>query len=151
MKAGGFRFGLFGADYELARFSASGLAEPALAEERLPRATAGHAELNLGVGEERPEEGRLRLSLAAEHFTFGRTDTDFSLALQLPGGADAATARARRRAWAPTALLRPSRAAPAPCDPALPLGAGGSVHFPRRTAAGPGLHRGAGAGVDFSR
>ncbi|MBF5041712.1 hypothetical protein FGE12_04870 [Aggregicoccus sp. 17bor-14] len=155
-QAGGFRHGLFGADLELARFSATGLAEAPLSGQLLPPGYAGYAELHLATGDaegEAAETGRLGLSLAAEHFAFGRTDVDASLLLQLPGGRASATLRAlatdlgERPRYALQAEAR-VRLAPA----LYAVASGGTVHTP--TAAGVltrGLYAAAGLGLDFAR
>jgi hypothetical protein len=152
-QGGGFRHGLFGADHELARFSAQGLGEVPLAQERLPTGLAGAAELSLAVGEERPDAGRLLLSLAAQHFAFGRTDADLSLALQLPGGRASATLRALATGLGQSPRLSLQAELRVRLRPALyALAAGGSVHTPQADGR---LAQGAlgllGLGMDFAR
>ncbi|MBN1203585.1 MAG: hypothetical protein JXB05_01505 [Myxococcaceae bacterium] len=152
-QGGSFRFGLFGPSYELARFSATGLSEPPLAEERLARHMAGFAELKIGMGSGDPEELYLSASAAAEYFAFGRTDTDFTLALQLPGARTLASARlivagiGAQPRYSVHAELRHRI-----LDWLYLWGSGGAVHFPQPDGSlVRGYTAGAGAGVDFKR
>jgi hypothetical protein len=152
-QGGNFRFGLFGPSYELARFSATGLSEPPLAEERLARHMAGFAELKLGFGGGSPEELSLSAGAAAEYFAFGRTDTDFTLAFLLPGAKTMATARvivvgigAQPRYSVQTEVRHRI------LDWLYLWGGGGTVHFPQADGSlVRGYTAGAGAGVDFKR
>ncbi|WP_224368944.1 hypothetical protein [Hyalangium versicolor] len=152
-EGGNFRFGLFGPSYELARYSATGLHEPPLAEERMDQNLAGYAELKLSVGSGADDEMNASATAAVEHFTIGRTDTDFTLGLRFPGGKTLATARVivvgigAQPRYSAHAELRQRI-----LDWLYVWGAGGTVHFPQ--ADGSLVHgytAGAGAGVDFSR
>ncbi len=96
-QAGAFRHGYFGPTYELSRFAGLGLTGEPLAYERLPDAWSGYLEVQLSSGPPTmgpDEESRLSLSLAAEHFAFGRTDADVALALRTLGGHGTALMRA---------------------------------------------------------
>jgi hypothetical protein len=153
-QGGGFRFGMFGPSYELARFSATGLREPPLSEEDMDKNLAGFAELKLGLGsEDVPEEVYVSASAAGEHFTIGRTDTDFALAIRFPGARTLATARVivvgvgTQPRYSVHAELRHRV-----LDWLYLWGAGGTVHFPQPDGSlAKGYTAGAGAGVDFER
>jgi hypothetical protein len=152
-QGGSFRFGLFGPSYELARYSATGLHELPLAEERTDKNLAGFAELKLGIGSGAKEELYLAASIAGEHFTTGRTDTDFTLALQLPGARTVATARVivvgigTQPRYSVRTELRQRI-----LDWLYVWGAGGTVHFPQPDGSlAKGYTAGLGAGVDFER
>lgn len=153
-QGGGFRFGLFGPSYELARFSATGLAEPPLSEEDMDKNLAGFAELKLGLGsEDETEEVYVAASAAGEHFTIGRTDTDLTLAIRFPGARTWATARVivvgigTHPRYSVHAELRQRV-----LDWLYLWGAGGTVHFPQPDGSlARGYTAGLGAGVDFAR
>jgi len=152
-QGGSFRFGLFGPSYELARYSGTGLHELPLAEERMDKNLAGFAELKLGFGSGAKEELYLAASLAGEHFTIGRTDTDFTLALRLPGARTLASARVivvgvgTQPRYSVHAELRQRL-----LDWLYLWGAGGTVHFPQPDGSlAKGYTAGVGAGVDFER
>ena len=83
---GGFRQGLFGPDYELARFQAVGSDGGPLADAPFPDGSSVYAEAVVGwdavwLGE--VPQRHLRFSLGAEAFTWGRFDVDGRLAVQL--------------------------------------------------------------------
>jgi hypothetical protein len=82
---GGFRQGVFGPDYELARFQVTGADRMPLAEAAFPDGHSLHAEAQ--VGWDAVSYGglqkHLRLSLDAEGFTWGRFDVDGHVAVQL--------------------------------------------------------------------
>jgi hypothetical protein len=153
-QGGSFRFGLFGPSYELARFSSTGLHEPPLAEERMDKNLAGFAELKLGLGSiDDKEELYMSASSAVEHFTTGRTDTDFTLALRFPGARTIGSARVivvgigTQPRYSVQAELRQRI-----LDWLYVWGAGGTVHFPQPDGSlARGYTAGAGAGVDFER
>jgi hypothetical protein len=153
-QGGSFRFGLFGPSYELSRFSATGLHEPSIAEERMDKNLAGFAELKLGLGNEDDTEAiYVSASAAGEHFTIGRTDTDFTLALRAPGARTLATARVivvgigTHPRYSVHAELRQRV-----LNWLYLWGAGGTVHFPQPDGSlVKGYTVGAGAGVDFAR
>lgn len=76
-QAGGFRHGYFGPQYELARFSGVGLGFVALADEQLPDAFSVFGELRFRLAQ------AITLDGAVEAFTFGRTDFDATLTVEL--------------------------------------------------------------------
>lgn len=152
-QGGSFRFGLFGPSYELARYSSTGLHEQPFAEERMDRNLAGFAELKLATGGGAKEDLSMSASIAGEHFTTGRTDTDLTLSLQLPGGRTLANARVivvgigTQPRYSVHAELRQRI-----LDWLYLWGAGGTVHFPQPDGSlAKGYTAGAGAGVDFER
>lgn len=152
-EGGNFRFGLFGPSYELARYSATGLHEPPIAEERMDQNLAGYAELKLGVGSGALDEMNASASASVEHFTVGRTDTDFTLALRFPNGKTLATARVivvgigAQPRYSAHAEIRQRI-----LDRLYIWGTGGTSHFPQADGSlVRGWTAGAGAGVDFER
>ncbi|KFE60817.1 hypothetical protein [Hyalangium minutum] len=152
-QGGSFRFGLFGPSYELARYSSTGLHELPLAEERMDKNLAGFAELKIGTGSGAKEDLYMSASIAGEHFTTGRTDTDLTLSLQLPGARTLANARVivvgigTQPRYSVHAELRQRV-----LDWLYIWGAGGTVHFPQPDGSlAKGYTAGAGAGVDFNR
>jgi len=82
---GGFRQGVFGPEYELARFQAVGVGGGPLAEAPFPDGHSLYAEAQ--VGWDAVSYGglqkHLKLSLGAEAFTWGRFDVDGRVAVQL--------------------------------------------------------------------
>jgi hypothetical protein len=82
---GSFRQGVFGPEYELARFQAAGAEGRPLADARFPDGHSLHAEAD--VGWDAMSYGglqkHLQLSLGAEAFTWGRFDVDGRVAVQL--------------------------------------------------------------------
>ncbi len=152
-QGGGFRFGLFGPSYELARFSSTGLSEPPISQETMDKNLGGFAELKLGMGSaEEEEEGvYLSASAAGEHFNIGRTDTDFALALRV------AKTRAVARVIVVGIGTHPRYSVRAELRHRILKGlylwgAGGTVHFPQLDGSlVKGYTAGAGAGVDFER
>ena len=76
-QAGGFRQGYFGAQYELSRFSGVGFSFPALANEALPDAFSVFGELRFRIAQ------AVTLDGSVEAFTFGRTDFDSTLTVEL--------------------------------------------------------------------
>ncbi|HZI13946.1 MAG TPA: hypothetical protein VE153_26495 [Myxococcus sp.] len=82
---GGFRQGVFGPEYELARFQAAGGEGGPLAEAPFPDGHSLYAEAQ--VGWDAVSYGglqkHLKLSLGAEAFTWGRVDVDGRVAVQL--------------------------------------------------------------------
>ncbi|ATB29048.1 hypothetical protein [Melittangium boletus] len=86
-QAGRFRFGFFGAGYELARFSGVGLREAPLAEEVLPGTFSGYGEVAARVTPVADGDLALNVSASGEYFvTTGRVDADAALQATLPGG-----------------------------------------------------------------
>ncbi|HLK99667.1 MAG TPA: hypothetical protein VK539_03745 [Myxococcaceae bacterium] len=84
---GGFRQGLFGPDYELARLQAAGPSGLPVAEAPFPGGFSLYGEAVVGWDAVRHSglQEHLRLSLGAEVFTWGRLDVDGRLAVQLFG------------------------------------------------------------------
>ncbi|MDY7227774.1 hypothetical protein [Hyalangium rubrum] len=150
-QGGSFRFGMFGPSYELARYSATGLSEPPLAEERLERHMSGFAELKLGMGGDEPGSLDISASASAEYFAFGRTDTDLTLAFSV--NRTIASARliivgiGAQPRYSVQAELRQRV-----LDWLYAWGAASTVHFPQADGSlSRGFSAGAGVGVDFSR
>lgn len=74
---GRFRFGLFGAGYEFARFSGVGLHETPLAQEVLPSTFSGYGEFALNVTPSAEANVEVTASASGEYFVAtGRTDLD---------------------------------------------------------------------------
>jgi hypothetical protein len=152
-QGGAFRFGLFGPDYELARFSGVGLAEVPRADERLPTDFAGYAEVKATLGSGVPEELELVGSAAGEYFLSGRLDVDLVLEAHLPGGLTELQLRAigtsvmDRARYSLAGEVR-HRFLPA----VYVIAAGGTVHIPQADGSlMSGFHAGLGLGVDFQR
>ncbi|WP_404368655.1 hypothetical protein ACIHQR_04680 [Corallococcus coralloides] len=82
---GGFRQGLFGPDYELARFKAAGPEGLPLAEAAFPDGYSAYVEAELGWDAVRYGglSKHLKVSLGAEAFSWGRFDVDGRVAMQL--------------------------------------------------------------------
>ncbi len=152
-QTGRFRFGMFGAGYEFARFSGVGLSEIPLAQEVLPATFSGYGEFAVRtVGG--PDDVALTASASGEYFlATGRVDADAVLQMELPGGKTAA----ELRVILTDLTVKPRYAVSAEVRhrflPALyGLVMGGTEHFPQ---AGGNLVRGftggLGVGVDFER
>jgi hypothetical protein len=153
-QGGGFRFGFFGAGYELARFSGMGLREQPLAEELLPTTFSGYGEVAAVVSPGGPEDLELTASASGEYFvTTGRVDADAVLRAQLPGGKTRAELRVILADI--TGLPRYSVAAEVRHRflPALyGILLGGTEHFPQADGRlERGFTAGLGLGVDFQR
>ncbi|QSQ12663.1 hypothetical protein [Myxococcus landrumensis] len=150
-QGGRFRFGMFGPDYELGRFSGTGLAEQPISEEELPRGFAGYLEASIAKGG--ADSTLLLGSLAAQYYGFGRTDLDVSAGFELPGGRTRALARAVLTALGD----RPRYSLGVEVRQRLmnhlyAWGSGGTVHFPQaNNQLVRGVTVGAGVGVDFQR
>lgn len=160
----GFRHGMFGADYELRRFSGVGLGYPALANESLPDsfsvAAEGQLELQPALAGLPPP---LRLTFGAEHFLWGRTDADAALDLSLFEGKTVITARGIVTGFEVAARYLVQGEVRVRLFPALyVLGYGGTTFVPepareadpstpvhRRLARG--VFAGGGVGFDFNR
>lgn len=151
---GRFRFGFFGAGYELARFSGVGLSEQPLAEEVLPETFSGYGEVMARVSPGRQEGLELILSAAGEYFvSSSRVDADVMLGLHFPGDRTKAELRA---------ILTDLTGKPRYCVSAevrhrfLPvlygLLMGGTQHFPQANGSlTRGFSAGLGLGMDFGR
>lgn len=152
-QGGSFRFGLFGAGYELSRFSATGLAEPPLADERLARHFSGFGEVSVAMGDGRGEGLDVVASAAGEYFAFGRVDADLALRFQLPGGKAGGIARVVITGLLDKPRYSASLAGTYRLLPALYVWAGGgTVHFPQADGSlVRGVTAGGGVGVDFER
>lgn len=76
-QGGGFRQGFFGPNYELQRYADTGFSGGSIADVLLPDAFSFYGEFKLGFGT------AVSLEVAAEYFTFGRTDLDVSANVNL--------------------------------------------------------------------
>jgi hypothetical protein len=152
-QGGAFRFGLFGPDYELSRFSGVGLAEVPHADERLPTDFSGYAEVKATLGSGVPEELELVGSVAGEYFLWGRLDVDLVLEAHLPGGATELQLRAIGTSLMDRARYSVSGEVRHRFLPALyVIAAGGTVHIPQADGTlMSGFQAGLGLGVDFQR
>lgn len=152
----GFRQGMIGFDYEVARFSGIGLGLAPLAEERLPNGFSFYGEFALALGASDPNalgEPAFLASVSAEHFTWGRTQLDLSVRARAFGGKGALGARASVVGLGQAPRYLTGIEARYRFLPSLYLlGSGGTVFFPQ---ADGGLSRGAwgalGVGADFAR
>lgn len=150
-QGGRFRFGMFGPDYELGRFSGTGLGEQPIADEELPDGFAGYLEASIAKGS--ANELLLLGSLAAQYHGFGRTDLDVSAGFELPGGRTRALGRAVLTALGD----RPRYSLGVEVRQRLmnylyAWGSGGTVHFPQADRQlVRGVTVGAGVGMDFQR
>ncbi|MCY1000532.1 hypothetical protein OWM54_25640 [Myxococcus sp. MISCRS1] len=150
-QGGRFRFGMFGPDYELGRFSGTGLAEQPIAEEVLPTGFSGYLEASIAKGS--ADTTLLLGSVAAQYHGFGRTDLDVSAGFELPGGRTRVLGRAVLTALGD----RPRYSVGAEVRQRLvnhlyAWGSGGTVHFPQAdNVLVRGVTVGAGVGVDFQR
>ena len=153
-QGGRFRFGFFGAGYELARFSGVGLSETPLAEELLPATFSGYGEVAATVLALGPEDLSLSASASGEYFlTNGRVDADAAIQLHLPGDKTVAELRViltdlmAKPRYSVGLELR-QRFMPSFYGFLM----GGTVHFPQPTGGLiQGFTGGLGVGVDFQR
>ena len=86
LQRGGFRQGVFGPDYELARFQVAGPASVPLAEASFPEGASAYGEVILNWDAVRLSGMRQRhlfLSLGVEAFSWGRVDVDGRVEVQL--------------------------------------------------------------------
>lgn len=152
-QGGAFRFGLFGAGYELSRFSATGLSEPAIADERLPRNFSGFGEVSVALGDGREEGPEVVASAAGEYFAFGRVDADLALRFRLPGGKAGGIARVVLTGLLDNPRYSVNLLGTYRLIPGLYAWAGGgTVHFPQPDGSlVRGVTAGAGVGIDFER
>ncbi|NNB99844.1 hypothetical protein HI113_38785 [Corallococcus exiguus] len=151
-QGGGFRFGYFGAGYELSRFSAVGLSEEPQADQRVPKDFSGYLELSVARGDG-PDSPEVVASGAVEYSAFGRADGDLSLSFSTPGGESRGIARlvvvglGDKPRYSVAAEFR-QRVLPA----MYIWGAGATVTFPQPDGTlVQGVSAGAGVGVDFAR
>ena len=155
-QAGGFRQGFFGPTYELSRFSDVGLNGPGLSAQGLVDGYSVYGELSLTSGPELASEAKLArvsMSLAVEHFNWGRTDADLALALRLLQDRALATVRASVVGAGVAPRFGLSAELRYRIFPALYLaGTGGTVYFPQPDGSlVAGLYGGLGLGADFER
>jgi hypothetical protein len=152
-QGGAFRFGLFGAGYELARFSATGLSEPSLADERLPQHFSGFGEVSVAMGDGREEGPEVVASAAGEYFSFGRVDADLALRFRLPGGKAGGIARVVLTGLLDKPRYSVNLMGTYRLVPGLYAWAGGgTVHVPQPDGSlARGVTAGAGVGIDFER
>lgn len=153
-----FPVGMLGPTYELSRFSAIGFGRAGLTQAVLPDGFSGYLELHAGWGSAlhlAPDKDApwVRLSAAAEYFTWGRLDADARLTVRLPNQEGTVSAR-----FAVVGLMELPR-----YDGGfevryrvLPsfyvLGTGGTVFFPQPDSSlSRGLYAGLGVGLDFER
>ncbi|MCP3139636.1 hypothetical protein [Pyxidicoccus xibeiensis] len=150
-QGGRFRFGMFGPDYELGRFSGVGLSDVPISEEVLPSGFSGYLELSVAKGG--PDQLLLMGSVAAQYYGFGRTDADVSVGFELPGSQTRALARAVLTALGD----RPRYSLGLEVRHRVlnhfyAWGTGGTVHFPQPDGRlVRGVTAGVGVGVDFQR
>jgi hypothetical protein len=153
-QGGRFRFGFFGAGYELARFSGVGLSEQPLAEEVLPATFSGYGEVVARVSPDGSEDLELIASASGEYFvSTGRVDTDVVLSAHFPGG----RTKAELCAILTDLTGKPRYSVSAEVSHRfLPmlygLVMGGTQHFPQANGSlTRGFSAGLGLGVDFER
>lgn len=146
-QAGGFRYGYFGPQYELQRFSDLGLREVSLSQASLPDSGSAFLEVRAGIG------GKLTFDLAAEYYFWQRLDVDGTLSLALLDDWFFLTARAsvlgvlQQPRFNVTGGLR-LRVLPS----FYLLAEGGTVFFPQTDGTLlRGVYGSAGAGIDFER
>lgn len=146
-QAGGFRHGFFGAQYEVARFSGTGLGLTPLANEVLPDAFSVFGEVRLRLARTVTVDGTV------EHFTFGRTD--FDATVKVTALDERLVAEARLGAmglgvaprWVASAGLRWRL-----FQSFYVLGSGGTVFFPQADGSlARGVTVSGGVGVDIER
>jgi hypothetical protein len=153
-QGGRFRFGLFGAGYELSRFSGVGLREAPLSEEVLPGTFSGYGEFAATVSPFTDEDLELTASASGEYFvSTGRVDADAVLQAHLPGGRTQVQLRAILTDL--TGMARYSVGAEVRHRflPALyGIAMAGTEHFPQPEGnLRNGFTAGLGVGVDFQR
>jgi hypothetical protein len=146
-QGGGFRHGFFGAQYEVARFSGTGLGLLPQAEEALPDAFSVFGEVRLRLS------GTVTVDGTVEHFTFGRTDFDATVKVTALDERLVAEARVGAMGlgvaprWSASAGLRWRL-----FQSFYVLGSGGTVFFPQADGTlARGVTVSAGVGVDIER
>lgn len=166
-QSGGFRHGMFGADYEIARFASLGLSSTPLAQQVLPDSFSVAGEFQLELAPSLPEKpSPLSLSFGAERFFWGRTDADAAVHAALLDGKAVVSARGVVTGFEqqPRYLIQlETRVRLFPAMYAVVYG--GTTFFPEvapgqtvdnvRTAVprrlARGIYAGGGVGFDFSR
>ena len=151
---GGFRQGMFGAGYELSRYSAVGRNGVPLADDRLGDGFSGYAEFWVASGPEEGTASRISFSAAGEYFSYdARVDADLSLALRLMGGRLLTSGRL----VATGVGLQPRYLATGEArfrfaSAFYAMVSAGTVFFPQPDRSlVRGFYAGAGLGVDFER
>lgn len=152
----GFRQGMIGFDYELARFSAIGLGLQPLAAEVLPDAFSLYAEFSTALGGDdavsltRPG---VVLSASGEYFTFGRTQVDVSVMGRAFEGKGAGGVRFAVSGLGQAPRYLASTEVRYRFLPSLyGIATGGTVFFPQADGSlARGFYFGLGAGADFER
>ena len=150
---GGFRQGMFGAGYELSRYSAVGRNGVPLADDRLPDGFSGYAEFWVASGPAEGTDSRVSFSAAAEYFSWGRLDADATVALRLMDGKLLTSGRL----VATGVGLQPRYLATGEArfrfaSAFYALASAGTVFFPQADGSLlRGVYAGAGLGVDFER
>lgn len=143
----GFRQGFFGAGYEIARFAGTGFSEPSRAAEQLPDGFSVEGELHVANG------SAVSFDFGLEYFSWGRTDLDALLSLEIinhrliAGARFTGTGVGKVPRYATTLELRVRL-----FSSFYLMGAGGTVFFPQPDGTlARGIYGGAGAGIDFER
>jgi hypothetical protein len=144
---GRFRQGLIGANYELSRFADVGFSGPSIADAVLPDGFSFYGEFKLGIGT------TANIEVAAEYFTYNRTDLDASLNLTLLGSWLVGTARFTALGLGQQSRYHITGSLRARLFKSFYLvGSGGTVFFPQPDGSlVRGVTASAGVGVDFER
>jgi len=144
---GRFRQGLIGANYELSRYADTGFSGASIADAVLPDGFSFYGEFKLGIGT------AAAIEVAAEYFTYNRTDLDATASLNLLGSWLVGQARftavglGRQERFHATAGLRARL-----FKSFYLLGSGGTAFFPQPDGTlVRGVTASVGAGVDFER
>ncbi|PZR05975.1 MAG: hypothetical protein DI536_31435 [Archangium gephyra] len=145
--AGGFRYGYFGPQYEIQRYSDVGFRDLGLSQALIPDSGSAFLEVRAGIG------GKLTFDLAAEYFFWQRLDLDGTLSLALLDDWFFLTTRVsvlgllQQPRFHMTGGLR-VRVLPS----FYLLAEGGTVFFPQVDGTlMRGVYGSAGAGIDFER
>lgn len=153
---GGFRFGMFGPGYELARFSDLGFTQQGISLARLPDGFSGFTELQLELGHSAElatsRSGALVFSASAEYFSFQRLDLDAAVSARLPGDVATFTGRFTLTGFNQIPRYLGSAEARYRFAPSFyALAHGGIVFFPQPDLTlVRGFFAGVGVGADFS-
>lgn len=144
----GFRPGMIGFDYELARFSAIGLYRTPLADERLTDSFSIFGEFSTAIG-----DSGLVGTAAAEYFNFGRTNLDVSLQSRAFDDRAALGGRVSVVGIGETPRYLGTIEGRIRFLPSLyAVGSGGTVFFPQPDGGlARGVFVGIGIGADFER
>lgn len=153
----GFRQGMIGFDYELARFSSIGLWRTPVADEVLPDGFSIYGELAAAWGGDHASalvQPGLVFTAAGEHYTWGRTNVDVSVQGRAFEGKGAVGVRFGASGLGQTPRYVTALEARYRFLPSLyALGTGGTVFFPQLEEGGlsRGVFVGLGVGADFAR